>query len=265
MKLRSLGYRTDLMVRGQETAVEDRGDLLLVRTPSNPDFRWGNFLLFGGPPAAGDLPRWTALFRQNLPGCRHYAFGWEGGAGQVGAFLANGFRLILSDVLVRAAGPAPARELPVGLRLKPFRRRDWRAWAEVELLEERERPEGEREELTSFARYTEQRCAERQELIRSGRAQWWGAFLGEQLVSSAGLVWEGKLGRFQHVATHPDYRRRGFCRALLSGVLGSEEALALEQLVIVADPHYHAAALYLQLGFVPAEQQYGLERTKQLP
>ena len=46
MEIRSLGYRTDLMVRAREgSLVEDRGDYLVIRSPGNPAFWWGNFLL----------------------------------------------------------------------------------------------------------------------------------------------------------------------------------------------------------------------------
>ncbi len=42
----SLGYRTDLFVRAFDGVVEDRGRHIVVRTPSNPGFWWGNFLLY---------------------------------------------------------------------------------------------------------------------------------------------------------------------------------------------------------------------------
>lgn len=48
MNLRSLGYHTDLMFPRFDGLVVDCGDYLAVRTPSNPRFYWGNFLLSSG-------------------------------------------------------------------------------------------------------------------------------------------------------------------------------------------------------------------------
>lgn len=50
MNIRSLGYRTDLLFPRFDGEVIDRGDYTVIRTPSNPTFYWGNFLLFDQPP-----------------------------------------------------------------------------------------------------------------------------------------------------------------------------------------------------------------------
>ena len=62
MLIRSLAYQTDLFFPRFDAEVVDRGDYLVIRTPSNPTFHWGNFLLFAQPPGAGDLNRWRRLF-----------------------------------------------------------------------------------------------------------------------------------------------------------------------------------------------------------
>jgi hypothetical protein len=38
MKVQSLGYRTDLIFPTFEGQITDRGDYLVIRTPSNPTF-----------------------------------------------------------------------------------------------------------------------------------------------------------------------------------------------------------------------------------
>src|SRR5215470_5926613 len=46
VEVRSLGYRTDLAILALEgSQVTDHGDHLVIRTPGNPDYWWGNFLL----------------------------------------------------------------------------------------------------------------------------------------------------------------------------------------------------------------------------
>jgi len=46
MQIRSLAYQTDLFFPRFDGEVVDRGDYTVIRTPSNPTFHWGNFLLF---------------------------------------------------------------------------------------------------------------------------------------------------------------------------------------------------------------------------
>jgi hypothetical protein len=46
VKIRSLGYRTDLHILALEgSVIDDRGDHLVVRGPRNPAYWWGNSLL----------------------------------------------------------------------------------------------------------------------------------------------------------------------------------------------------------------------------
>jgi len=81
MNVRSLGYRTDLIFPSFEGEILDRGDYLVVRTPLNPVFYWGNFLLFSEPPGEGDFDQWRRLFQREIggpPQFKHLAFGWDG-------------------------------------------------------------------------------------------------------------------------------------------------------------------------------------------
>ena len=49
MQVTSLGFRTDLALRALEGAeITDCGDYTVVRSPDNPTFWWGNFLLLAG-------------------------------------------------------------------------------------------------------------------------------------------------------------------------------------------------------------------------
>ena len=55
--------------------IEDRGDHLVVRSPHNPTFWWGNFLLLERAPTNADVPRWIDRFQSTFPDALHRAFG----------------------------------------------------------------------------------------------------------------------------------------------------------------------------------------------
>src|SRR3954454_14400580 len=101
--MRSLGFRTDLMLRRLANAsVTDKGDYLVVETPDNPGFYWGNFLLLADPPPAGTAARWLDVFHAELPAAAHVAIGIDGvdcETGDVGALLAAGLELESSVIL----------------------------------------------------------------------------------------------------------------------------------------------------------------------
>src|SRR5262245_53706707 len=58
MDIASLAFRTDLaMLEHSGSVVEDRGSHLVVRTPDNPTYWWGNFLLLATAPEDVDEGR----------------------------------------------------------------------------------------------------------------------------------------------------------------------------------------------------------------
>lgn len=262
MKLQSLGYRTDLMFRRFEGEVLDRGDYLVVRTPKNPGYRWGNFLIFDRAPGTGDLERWKAIFADEIgtpPVYNHYVFGWDGSRrGEIEPFLEAGFRLEESAVLT-AQSVNPPPKLNTACQVRGFTPDDWREWIELELaMNAAESPQNQ--EGAGFRTYLEGKAAEYRAMTASGLGQWFGAFVDGRLAASLGLfVWHG-LGRFQLVATHPAYRRQGLCGTLVYRVsqLGLEQ-MGAETLVMVADPHYIAIQIYESVGFRKSETMLGVE------
>jgi predicted GNAT family acetyltransferase len=93
--------------------------------------------------------------------------------------------------------------------------------------------------------------------VEAGHGVWFGAFLGDRLVSSMGLVRAGEgLARFQDVKTHPDARGRGLAGTLVHTVSRyGFDHLDAETLVMVADPDYLAIRVYRSVGFDDTETQ----------
>jgi ribosomal protein S18 acetylase RimI-like enzyme len=264
---RSLVYATDLDVLAADHVVERRDGYLVVRSPGNPTFYWGNLLLFDEPPRPGDGPRWEATFDREFAGeprVRHRTFAWDTTDGQVGAALdelvARGYLLEESVGLVADAGGLGShpRENPeVAIRaLDPDA--DEEAWEGVLALQLANRdPSLAKDAYLAFCRA---RQSELRTLLRAGHGAWYVALApgDAEVVGACGIVVTGGRGRFQSVDTALAHRRRGICsRLVVEASRLSEADFGTERFVIVAEPGYHALGLYESLGFERRERAAG--------
>ena len=256
MRVASLGFATDLLVRRMEgSSVLDKGDHMVVRTPANPGFYWGNFVLAGTD--LDDHERWLGVFAREFPDSRHVAIGLDGAersGGALAGYLAAGLEADVSQVLCTMAIDAPASHPDVGCRLLDSNE-DWAQILDLDL----DCAERIDEDHGLFLR---RRAAQRREMSRRGRAVWFGAPVDGRVRASLGLVSDGHgLVRYQDVQTHPGFRRRGLARALVAtaGRYGLDE-LRAQTLVILADPSYHAINLYRSLGFADADTHIQLQK-----
>jgi RimJ/RimL family protein N-acetyltransferase len=253
--------------------VADRGDHLLVRTAKNPSYWWGNFLLYDHAPQPGDAAAWMAAFDADIaqaqPESRHVTFGVDVAQRfELPAdFKDAGFALHRLCVLTLERDDLlpphklPGREFSVRALELPAR---CAAVVDLELAadEAGHEPEGYRlfnERL--FERYTAMQDA--------GLGHWFGVFAraphGEQLVAGCGLFrakrGSGSISRFQRVATHPQWRRRGLCTALVHAVCRHGfEVMGDDTLVMGANPDEVAIGIYESLGFLRTEDIWLIER-----
>lgn len=258
VEVRSLGFRTDLMLRQLAGSTVTAYDgFLAVRTPHNPTFYWGNFLLYPAPPVLGDAARWIADFASAFPDAQHVAIGVDGTAGDLGA-----------DGGLRAAGLEPEQAVvlvtdrvlrvrdAVDAELRPLHSDDdWRQAVELQLAITRDDSRYHREFVT-------RRMRDFAALTRAGRGVHVGAFVDGTVRAALGLYTDGSgLGRYQIVETHPDFRRRGLAAGLLALAADvGRSHLGIETFVIVAEPDYVAIDLYRRAGFVDAERQVQWQR-----
>lgn len=264
MKLRSLGYRTDLIFARFAGSITDRGEYLVIRTPSNPTFFWGNFLLFANPPQTGDFDRWKALFAREIgtpDQVRHLAFGWdtvEGETGEVAPFLAAGFDLDTSIVLTARQVHIPPKFNP-GVEIRAFESdEDWEQATQNQIAHRE--PQFSLEGYTKFRRA---KMASYRAMAAQGLGHWFGAYVEGQLAGDLGLFvdqTEDKVGRFQFVTTYETFRRQGVCSTLVYKVAQfGFTNMGVETLVMVADEDYFAARIYESVGFQPTERQASLQ------
>ena len=262
MRVTSLGLATDVALRVLEGAeVSDRGGYLVVRSPDNPEFWWGNFLILPGRPEPGSAVAWLARFAAEFPAARHVALAVDA-AGPVPAepaipvpadFPAAGLEAERSTVLTAASVTPPPRPAEqAGIR--PLKSdADWQA--SLDLGVRCFGAEGSQE-------YLIRRNAARRRLIRAGRGAWFGAFGGGRLLAQLGVCDAGDgRARYQDVETDPAARRRGLAGTLVwHAGLYAHEVLGAARLVIVADPGAEAIRVYRSCGFADAETLVTFER-----
>src|SRR5688572_32177752 len=77
MDVKSMGFRTEIpLLEMSGSLVEDHETHLVVRTPANPDYYWGNFLLLPeAPRTADEVGHWLAEHRRAFPEAKHRTLG----------------------------------------------------------------------------------------------------------------------------------------------------------------------------------------------
>jgi len=263
---RSLVLATDIDVLAIDHTVIQRDGYIVVRSPSNPAFWFGNFLLFDDPPQQGDVERWERLFEREFadePAVRHRTFRWDRNDGELGTateeFLGRGYELeslvglvARPDELVahaRASHDVTIRPLDPATGGPDEPR--WAAVHEIQVAG-RDRQIGEPE----YRDFSRARQGELRALFSAGRGAWYVALTpAGELAASCGIVTTGDRGRFQAVETAERHRRRGICsRLVVDAAAHAAAEHSLRTLVIVADADYHALGLYESLGFRPRER-----------
>lgn len=256
----SLGIRTDLLFHRFDGIVIERADYLVIRTPTNPGFFFGNLLIFNTPPTPQDATAWPALFAHEFgdnPEIRHVTLIWDTEApGDTTGFATAGYTVETALVLT-AQSVRPPPKTNSAIQIRPITTdADWQAVIECQILS----PSVE-QDPADYRRFKTRQITRYRAMAEQGLGAWFGAFLNNKLVADLGLYHDGTIGRFQQVETHPDHRRQGICGTLVHTIARHAlETLGLTTLVMVADEAYHAAGIYQQVGFEIRERHHAAFR-----
>ena len=257
MHVRSLALTTELGLAATRGRVVDRGDYVVVETPDDPGYYYGNLLVFPAPPQVGEVAFWTRRFEEELgrnPAIQHVTFCWDGITGDPGAegeLRTAGFTIETNLVMTAAevTGPAlrrsPARSIsgaPGVLEVRPLTVDEVAETGDLAWIV------GDRHD-ESYRAFLDRRAAWHQRLVARKLATFWGAYDADALVASLGLVPLGSVARYQDVQTAPAYRKRGLASALLAAAASRAIAEDVERVVIIALPDSEAARVYERAGF----------------
>jgi hypothetical protein len=260
MKIQSLGLQSDLIFTRFSGLIEDRGDYVVVKTPDNPEYHWGNFLIFNQAPRQGSLKQWTDIFNTEFSyytEAHHFVFAWDittSNSPEYQEFLESHFELDSTTVLTsQNLNPPPHINTDLKIRAL-YQDQDWEDALNLQIL-----CSDAKYQSDGFSNFKKKQMANYRKMVDSKRGLWFGAFLEGKLVGDLGIFYEGNVARYQNVGTHPDFRRQGICGTLVyqTGLMAFQE-FKVTQLVMLADTDYHAARIYESVGFKPTESLQAL-------
>lgn len=240
MLVRSIALSTELALAATRGKITDRGDYLVVETPDDPSYYHGNVLVLSAAPQVGEVAYWTRKFASELGGnseIRHVTLWWDGVTGDTGAadeLRAAGFDIGVSQVMTAEKVTAPATTFAI----RPLRADEIEATADIGWIV------GDRHD-EQVRNFLARRAAWHQALVARNAATFWGAFDGDTLVATLGLVPLGEVARYQDVQTLPSHRNRGIAGALLA----ASAQHAARRVVIVAEQDSAASRVYERVGF----------------
>jgi GNAT superfamily N-acetyltransferase len=242
------GWATDLAVLELTGSnIESHGDHLVVRTPGNPGYHWGNFLFVTDPESVNQASRWVETFHSTFPDAAHLAIGLAGMPDDVDAWTQQGAELEQEEVLTTRTLPALA-PLPDGYSVRPLHGDDWDQLTAREVADNKRTGDYD---LDDHARFAAARTATQRAICERGEAAFFGAFSGETLVASLGIVRCGDVARYQSVGTDEEHRRRGLASHLLGVAARWAADRGCDQWVILTDVGNPAGRVYRRLGFEP--------------
>jgi len=183
-QIRNLGYLTDLMIVGAEVDILERDNYIVARSPANPDWHCGNFLLFTDPPSNENAAAWFDAFQREIADQQptsHIKFGWDACVEEdweIDAFKERSLEFDQLAVLVREGAPATPLHLNQEIQIRALSTdEEWAAAtrAQIEL----------REPIYTLEGYTPFKTAQMNRHRRqtaAGCGAWFGAFLDGRLV-----------------------------------------------------------------------------------
>lgn len=260
LKIQSMEYRTECIFAGFDGHVIQRDGYTVLRTPSNPTYHWGNFLVFEHPPHQDDMTRWVSHFIDEIASkqpTKHILFGWdrahcsEDEERGVAAFVNQGMEVEWSPTMTTTRICAPSSMHP-DVEVLPLQSdAHWEA-ATVLQIQSRDKAFG----LASYTVFKRAQMARYRQMVQAGLGCWFGAFLHGELVADLGIFHDGLgVARYQSVETRADQRRQGICARLVfdSATQFEQQHGPITQWVIVAETTGAAARVYQRAGFQSTE------------
>jgi len=253
--MRSIAYRTEVFLARYFGDVHEHPAHVVIRTPQNPTYHWGNYVIFRQPPTPGCASTWLATFEREIASkqpTQHVVLAWDGvedSYRDTEALVAQGLHIEYSAVLTADTLVEPPRSNTT-MHVRPLTSDDdWSQALENQIL--CGAPIFPRD---TYAPFKALQMKTFRKATQAGQGAWFGAFKGSQLVGDLGIFVGEGLGRYQNVGTHPEWRGQGVARTMVYQAARAMQARGgVERWVIVVDPESVAERAYQAAGFVRSE------------
>ncbi len=251
MKLESVGHQTDLFFLEEDSIVEHHADAIVIKSPSNPEFFFGNYLIFNRSNTELDVHHYVERFNQafsDAKGINHVAFSWDIGFPIDQLSIPASYSKDLLRSLTFQGDMEPPKKLP--FFIKPIETDS--EWDQVKTSQAALMLEFAQDDVEKMLT---RRISNYRRLIENGEGIWLGAFDGSTLAGNLGIFHRNNLARFQNVSTTAQYRSRGICKTLIkTAVQLVEQKNPYISFVIQTEQGSIAEQIYLSLGFIPTEE-----------
>jgi GNAT superfamily N-acetyltransferase len=246
MKELPLDWATDLAVlKLTGSDVQEFEDHIVVKTPSNPNYHWGNCLLVLDHALAGQSQLWVSKFHQQFPDADWISIALPVMPKNAEDWESQGISLELLEVLQTNELPK-SFPLPNGYQVRALEGDDWGLLSQKEIEENLISKMYEPKEYEDFITQNNQI---RMSLCEKGKAAWFGAFLDNELVANLGIVVCETTARYQSVETHISHRRRGLASHLLGVAARWSGDRGCDNWVIATEATNDAGRVYKRAGF----------------
>jgi GNAT superfamily N-acetyltransferase len=253
----SLSLRSEIAVFRELGEVLPRDDYVVLRSPRNQTYRWGNRIHWLSPFEERRLKEQKAIFQQHfrdLPLVRHFTISWDDSAAQP---------IDLARLEQLGFSPDPSVTLLLKEIAKPHHFNSQIVCRPLNSTMEWDRAFTQQIQVRSknysaedYQSYLRPKFDAYRRLPSHSTGEWYGAFLADQLAGNLGVIWDQEIVRFQLVATDPAYQRQGICSTLLWHACHDlRRRFPTLPCVIMADPDYHAISIYKEIGFEMCERQ----------
>lgn len=248
MEIKSIGLRSDLFYLENYSTFIEKENYLVVKSLDNPEFFWGNFLLYKKPPSENDCDIWPVDFKNEFienPNVKHISLTWDvfGAKPLVEKFINAGFEY--NEVIVLVAEKVKTtKDLNLPIIFKKIESNF--EWNQVLNLQVSVGIETDNYKEVIYRDFLTKRYHAYKKLVEENQGHWFGAFYKGELVSDLGLFGNDDFARFQSIETHKEFRGKGIAQHLIKFAM---ESMPKKQYIIQADHDGEAINLYMKIGF----------------
>jgi GNAT superfamily N-acetyltransferase len=239
-------WQTDLKILELiGSTIEHRDGYIVVRTSENPNYHWGNCILVLDESSIQDAQRWVNQFRIEFPHADWVAIAVPTMPADRSTW--NAFGIDLEQLeLWHATEVFGGFQLPPEYTIRLLEGADWEQLSRKEIEDSIGTSQYDQIIHEEFVR---KQNNSRELLCKQGKAAWFGAFFGSEIVGNLGIVVCESTGRYQSVEVAKNHRRVGIASFLLGPAGRWSKERGCDNWAIVAEASGDARRVYQKAGF----------------